>query len=344
MVANTPKTKISIIIPVRNEIKNMGKLLQDIDSQTYSYSLFEVIVVNDGSTDGTFEYLNSMTNKLKFELTILNLEIDDKRISPKKAAITKAINIAKGHLIITTDGDCRVGENWLNSFANFYETKKPKLISGPVTFYSENSVFNALQIVEFSSLIGVGAASIQLKRPNMCNGANLAYEKAVFYEVNGFEGFEEQPSGDDEFLMHKIAKKYPNQIAFLKNREAIVTTNSQESVQLFINQRKRWASKWSAYANISNSILAVFIFLVNLSIVFTFFFLALNNFFLLLFSALVIKFIIEWAFIGSVLVFLKKKNHILFIPLVQIIYPFYVAFVALASWQKGYVWKGRVLK
>ena len=59
---------------------------------------------------------------------------------------------------------------------------------------------------------------------NMCNGANLAYEKKVFYEVGGFEGIDKIASGDDMLLMHKIQKIYPDKIGYLKSADVIVKT------------------------------------------------------------------------------------------------------------------------
>ena len=264
------------------------------------------------------------------------------KIHQKKTAINLAIKNAVGTLILTTDGDCRVGVNWLKSFADDYESTKFKLISGPVTFHDSNSIFTKLQIVEFASLIGTGASSIFLKRPNMCNGANLCYEKEAFLAVNGFEGYENQPSGDDEFLMHKIAEKYPNQIGFLKNVQSVVVTHAQANLPAFINQRRRWASKWSAYKNISTSILAVYILLINLFFVISVSILIFVQFYALLFLLISFRIIIEFLFIGSVLSFLNRKKNILFIPLVHIIYPFYVVYIGVASLQKGYKWKGRI--
>src|SRR5690606_7520040 len=92
------------------------------------------------------------------------------------------------HIILTTDGDCRVGCDWLKAHAEIFAMQRPKLVSGPVTFYEGKTWFEQLQTIEFSSLVGTGAASIQAGKPNMCNGANLAFTKAAFQEVKGYEG------------------------------------------------------------------------------------------------------------------------------------------------------------
>jgi glycosyltransferase involved in cell wall biosynthesis len=335
------QTKITIIIPIRNEVENIGKLIQDIDIQTYKINLFEVIVVNDCSDDGSKQLIESLIDQVKYKLILLDFPSHLRLNSPKKSAISMAINYAFGDLIITTDGDCRVESGWLKAFADCYEKTNFKLISGPVTFHHSKSIFHKLQIVEFASLIGTGAASIYWNKPNMCNGANLAYEKKAFVAVNGFAGYENQASGDDEFLMHKLADIYPNQIVFLKSKNAIVTTSAQPNLNSFINQRLRWASKWDAYQDIINSILAVYILLVNLFFMVSWVILIFFSFSNLLFLSVLFRILLEVIFIGKVLLFLNRGNYVKYIPIVQLLYPFYVVFIGVFSLKKSYHWKGR---
>jgi cellulose synthase/poly-beta-1,6-N-acetylglucosamine synthase-like glycosyltransferase len=347
LITQPKNTFATIIICVRNEEENILKLLQCIENQSYRKDLFEVIIIDDDSADCTFDLMQSKQKSLTFSLSLhrlLNFFKDDLNFqpiaSPKKRAITEAIKLAKGNLIVSTDGDCLFGEDWLKTIVRYYESTSYKFISGPVTFH-HNGFFDRLQIVEFASLVGSGAASIQLKMPNMCNGANIAYEKQAFEAVNGFEGFDDIPSGDDEFLMHKIANKFPNQIGFLKDKRAIVSTHAQLNLASFLQQRKRWASKWNKYIDWKNTILALFIFILNFSVILVFGMLLLGYFNNLLITVFCMKLVFEWLFLGNVLAFLNKKNELILLPIVQILYPFYVVFTALNSFKKSYSWKGR---
>jgi cellulose synthase/poly-beta-1,6-N-acetylglucosamine synthase-like glycosyltransferase len=333
--------QITVIIPVRNEASNIGQLLNDLSKQTYTR--FEVIIADDSSTDDTLAIIQRYAQTAPFPLRPLPLAAE-RTASPKKRAITQSILQATGDLIVTTDGDCRVGANWLASIASFYTQTGAKLISGPVTFTTERSLFDALQTVEFSSLIGSGACTITLGYPTMCNGANLCYEKRVFTEVGGFAGVDHLASGDDEFLMHKIASRYPAGVRFLKSSEAIVRTGAHQSWRAFYHQRKRWASKWRAYESYLPSLLAVFIFLSNAAPL-----VAALGWWLDLINrntALIViglKVLTEFLFLRQVLVFLQKKSSAIVIPLTQLLYPFYVLFFGLAAQGKGYQWKGRKL-
>jgi cellulose synthase/poly-beta-1,6-N-acetylglucosamine synthase-like glycosyltransferase len=350
---------LSVIIPVRNEAENILFLLQDLEKQTYPKEQFEVIIADDDSTDDTLKIIRLFQENATINLIINRLPPKTNNASPKKRAIDSSIQLAKGKLITTTDGDCRVGERWIETITNFQAKTEAYLVSGAVTFFENydinkkslirritHSLIEKAQIIEFGSLVGSGACAMFIQKPNMCNGANLTYLKSVFYEVGGFAGNENLASGDDEFLMHKVAAKYPEKVYFLKSQDVIVETHAHDSWKSFYNQRKRWASKWQHYNNWQTTALAVFIFLANfiLLLAFSYWLLALIPAKALL-VILFLKFSAEFVFLSLIACFLRKKYLIWLIPFIQIIYPFYVVFFGLVAQGKSeYIWKGRKLR
>ncbi|AFK02368.1 glycosyl transferase family 2 [Emticicia oligotrophica DSM 17448] len=346
--------QVSVIIPVRNEAENIGYLLQDLEKQVLAKNLFEVIIADDDSSDETLNIVRDFQAQSSLNLIINQLPPKTNNTSPKKRAIDSSIQLAKGELITTTDGDCRVGEKWLSTILTFQAKTDAHLVSSAVTFLPSNqsqqsfiqSFFTDIQIIEFASLVGSGACAMLAHRPNMCNGANLTYRKSIFHEVDGFKGNENLASGDDEFLMHKIANRYPDKVLFLKSQETIVETQAHLSLKSFYNQRKRWASKWRHYNNWQTTALAVFVFAANLGLPLSLVGWLSNAItgpvFLLIIT---LKLLIEFIFLALMLGFLRKKALIWLIPIVQIIYPFYVVFFGLiAQKQSDYIWKGRQLK
>ncbi len=335
-------TALTVIIPVRNEATNLPALLRDLAAQTHQN--FEVIVADDDSTDGTAALAEGFA--ASFRLRVLRLR-DEPTSSPKKRAIRQAMHLASGPLIVTTDGDCRVGPDWLRSLAQYQERTGARLVSGPVTFNRGGGgrFFTNLQVVEFASLIGSGAVTMALGRPSLCNGANLCYEKAAFEVVDGFSGNEHLASGDDEFLMHKIAARFPGEVHFLKDERAVVSTDAHRTVGAFYHQRRRWASKWRHYGDWRVSALAVAVFLANLAPVLGAVAWGMGWISGIAFGVqLFLKFSVEAVFLASVLLFLGRKKAIFWIPLTQLIYPAYVTFFGLAAQGKGYRWKGRKLE
>ncbi|MBO0951465.1 glycosyltransferase [Fibrella forsythiae] len=338
----TVAPSITVIIPVRNESINLPYLLNDLSAQTYTQ--FSVIIADDASSDNTAELALSYASTAAFPLTVLSLVDDPTVASPKKRAIAQSISQATGELIVTTDGDCRVGPDWLTTIAHYYGKTGAQLISGPVTFTPDQSVFGSLQTVEFASLIGAGAATLAMGKPTMCNGANLCYQKTAFLAVNGFAGVDHVASGDDELLMHKIATRYPEGVRFLKSQAAIVETAAHSSLGTFYQQRKRWAGKWRAYDSLFPTFLAVFVFLSNLApLVAVGLWLAgqLSGWQTL--TLVMLKVGPEFVYLRAILTFLRKRAAIAWIPLTQLIYPLYVLFFGLAAQQPGITWKGRKL-
>lgn len=339
-------TSLSVVIVVRNEAATIGLLLDDLNRQTLPAARFEVLIADDGSTDGTLERVTQFIPQAQYSLRIFPLATDDTTLSPKKKGITEAIRLAKGELIVTTDGDCRVSIHWLALLEEFYRTRQARLISAGVAFTQEKSLFEKLQTVEFASLIGSGACALQWGFPTMCNGANLAYSKVVFAEVGGFSGIDHLASGDDELLMHKIGERYPGQLYFLKHPASVVHTQAQPSLSRFYQQRKRWASKWKAYRDVRISLLAIFIFLSNVGLIVAAGLCLTGRY---AFSTFIlqaaVKFLAEFIPLALFIRYLQPPRQsirrIALLPLVQVLYPFYVVFFGLAAQRKGFVWKGR---
>ena len=335
------ETYISVIVSVRNEAENISFLIEDLNRQSYDKNLFELIVVNDYSEDQTASLVESYIGRVHFPLKLMN----NQGQPGKKSSLETGINASHGTLVVTTDGDCRVGPNWLLTIVRFYEEYKPKMIIGGVSFTEEKSFWNRIQILEFASLIGSSAATLKMGFPTMCNGANLAYEKKVFYEVGGFKEFEMVPSGDDEFLMHKIFRKYPREVMFLKNNDASVLTAANKTLKDFIHQRRRWASKWDKYIFSHIRWLAFFIFFFNISFIVVFFCCLIGTYPADIFLILVLlKILVEFLFLRSVLLYFGKKLDIMAFLVTELSYSFYVSFVALISRTGRYRWKGREIK
>ena len=273
-------TKLSVVIPVRNEEENIEKLLEDLAGQNYPFELFEVIVVDDHSTDGTVDVINRIKNqdarrktqdaRRKTKYSILNTQffkLIKNDGEGKKAAIRMGVEMAQGDLIVTTDGDCRVGPEWLMNIATYYEKYKPRLISGPVVMEETSGLFRSFQSMEFMSLVASGAGSIGIGMPIMCNGANLAFEKEAYLQASNEKDLK-YASGDDIFLLLRIKKTFGRQsIRFLQSQEAIVETHSKGSLRSYLKQRLRWVSKSKGYRDPVIISVALIVFLFNLSLI-----------------------------------------------------------------------------
>jgi poly-beta-1,6-N-acetyl-D-glucosamine synthase len=337
-------TKISVIIPVRNEEKNILNCIDSLSKQNYPKDMFEVIIIDDHSADSTWNILTTLINK---EIKIVPIKLSDYTNAIaikayKKLAIETGINQSTGMLIITTDADCSFHRDWLQTISDFYIFTNAKFIAAPVKINATNSFLSIFQTLDFVTLQGITGASVFKKIHSMCNGANLAYEKKIFFEVDGFRDIDNIPSGDDMLLMHKIYKKYPENVFFLKNTEAIVTTQPETNWNGFINQRIRWASKADKYDDKRIFRVLLLVYIINVL------FLALlvasfwNIFYLfVLLMMLLLKTFIEYPFVRSVAGFFKQQKLMIYFPLFQ---PLHILYTVVIGWLGkfgSYKWKER---
>ena len=334
-----PNTRISVIIPARNEEKNIGALLNALENQTYPRELFEVIVINDHSTDSTSEIVNEYPR-----VRLINLNIDELN-SYKKKAIETGIAASTGDLIVTTDADCIPPPAWLFTMAAFKEEKNAAFIAAPVSISCNKSIVQIFQSMDFMVLQGITGAAVYKKMLSMCNGANLAYEKKVFEEAGGFEGIDKIASGDDMLLMHKIALLYPGRIQYLRSANVIVTTPALSNWPAFFSQRIRWASKATFYDDKRIFVVLLLVYLFN----FYFLLLAVAGFFetkywLWLAGLWVAKTLVELPFFISVSRFFNKTWAIKLFFFFQPLHIFYTIISGLFGQFGKYEWKGRRVK
>ena len=337
------KTRFSILIPFRNEAENLPSLLESINHLNYPNTLFEIIFIDDDSTDTSSKIITAFFKEKKINVSVIPNH--RRSNSPKKDAITTAIKQAKHDWIITTDADCTLPKYWLDSFNEFIQKTNANCIAAPVTYHNQKGFLNAFQTLDLLSLQGATIGGFGIKKPFLCNGANLAYTKTLFKTVNGFEGNSNIASGDDIFLLEKAAKTHSKQLHYLKCDHAIVKTNAQPNWRSLKEQRLRWASKTSAYNNNFGKITGLMVLLSN-ALIISLISLSAFGYFSpkTLGYVLVIKFSIDFYLLYKTAVFFNQRPVLKsFIP-AFVIYPFFSVYIAFLSIFKTYTWKGRTFK
>lgn len=347
--ANLSKlNRFSVIIPARNEADNIETCLASILEGSYPKSCYEIIVVDDYSTDRTLEILRTLQLQHPGQLSIIELasELESRPLnSYKKKALELAIASSTGNWIVTTDADCQVPADWLYYYEGYIRQTGKRFVAAPVRFTDTGSFISKFQCLDFLSLQGVTGAAVGGGLMSMCNGANLGYEKAFFHEVGGFTGIDQLASGDDMFLMQKMQEQLPGSTGYLFAQEAIVSTLPMPNWASFINQRIRWASKAGAYKDWKIKSVLLIVYLLNLCLL-VLFIAGLFQARLLLNLAvfILIKFLVEIIFMWPVAGFFKQTRLLRWFLLMQ---PLHVLYTVIAGWLGlfgKYKWKGRSVK
>ena len=337
-----PKTFVSIIIPARNESKNIRACLESVCRQRYPSDLFEILIVDDASTDDTAQVVGQYIREhTECSIKLISLPFD--KHHAKKYALETGISNSKGELIVTLDADCTIGNQWLESVAFYYEEKKARMIVMPVQMEAKTSFFSNIQALEFMALIASSAGSLGWSRPLMCNGANLAFSREAFDLIGGYSSNHQISSGDDMFLMFNIQKRFGNKaVHFLKNNAAVAFTEASPTLDAFVHQRLRWTSKSKTYSNSWVISIAIIVFLMNLSLLtsWIFFFTSLCSLhvvIIILVSKTLFDFLLLFSFANY---FKQRKPFWTYIPAVFII-PIYTVLIGLLGNIIPSKWKGR---
>jgi len=328
---NSELPLISVVIAARNEEKNISCLLKDLINQSIDKKKFEVIISNDRSTDKTKDIIDQYSEKYSFIKTIHIDALHD--MTPKKFALTKAIDKSIGKIIIATDADCRVPMDWVKNMATLVENTG-KVVIGYSKIESSEIILNDFQKIDF---LGIMAANGGLLTHGIvCSGSgqNLAYKKEDFYKINGFEKVKDQISGDDMYIVQQISSI--KGAVFNYSPKSFVTTRSKKSIKGYLNQRTRWSSN-SKYTFRSSPIFFAFLlsaFLANSSVLYSIISLSNISLFLILAKFFLEGFVI---FIGN-RIFLTKITFLSY-SIWNLTQPIYIPIIGLAGLIGKFSWK-----
>jgi cellulose synthase/poly-beta-1,6-N-acetylglucosamine synthase-like glycosyltransferase len=262
--------RFSVVIAARNEERNIEKCLKSVLSQTIDPSRYEVILVNDRSTDATAAIAAAIA-KNRPNLSVLAILETPQGVSPKKHAVLQGILKAKEEIIVFTDADCIVPPAWLETIGMYFDDNTG-LVQG-ITTYAEapgmNRLFYGIQAVDFLSHAVVSAAAIGANLPLNSNANNFAFRKKAFDEANGYGVDGAVVSGDDDLLLQRIWRNTPWRIRYMTDAAAAVRTLPTQSAAGVFEQRKRWGSKTVHYSRMQVSVLSsVFFFYLAIAALF----------------------------------------------------------------------------
>jgi cellulose synthase/poly-beta-1,6-N-acetylglucosamine synthase-like glycosyltransferase len=338
--------KVSVLIPVRNEARNISLLLEDLLQQDYPKGKLEIIVIDDHSTDETPDLVRAVKDE-RIQLLCLETWLSQQEITTafKKRAIEAGVQRASGAFILTTDGDTRIGSKWIQNMISIQQETNAKLITGPVVFEGGNSLFEQFQALDFAGMMGITAASLRGGMYNMANGANMLYEKAAFQEVGGYMGIDHTSSGDDMLLVYKMAQHFDGAVTFAKNTDAIVRTKPMAKLSDFLQQRFRWTSKSGQYQDMRITLILGLVYLSVLSLCINLIGGIFSSFLLVIgLLQLLLKAVVDVPLLLSTSTYFGKKKLMKTYISSQLMHIIYIVGVGTLGNILSYEWKGRKLK
>ncbi|MFQ6674574.1 MAG: glycosyltransferase, partial [Fidelibacterota bacterium] len=239
------RPSVAIIVAARNEEKTMGSLLQHLLQQSYPEDLTEIVVVNDNSSDGTGDIVDTFA---RHNSRVRHVPAGKSRArwSPKKWALYTGVQVSKGDILLFTDADCTVGPEWIATMMGPFDDPRVGMVTGPSPLEKNGSLWNRMLLLDSLAQDALAAGGVVRGLPLTSSGRNLAIRRSAFEAVNGYDGIHRFISGDDDLMMHKLAAR-GWKIHVCANSGAEAKSPPPPTLRSFASQRLRFASKGKAY-------------------------------------------------------------------------------------------------
>ena len=325
---------ISVVIAARNEENRIRPTLESLEALEYPQENYEIIFVDDASTDHTADIIESYTKK-NSHWHLIRLKQKSSVLKGKKSALKEAINKARGSIIFTTDADCRVPSQWLKIMSSYFGNKT-SMVLGHSPIVSKKGLW--YKILEFDNLFSaiLGAAPAKLGFPLTSVGRNLAYRKSDYREIGGFDALKKFRSGDDVHLTERFRKNSSGKIEYCVHPDTFVWTMPPSTNREIFHQQIRKNSK-VLNKSIPSVLFSLMVFLIFLTFILLPIFHPAS--FSLWLKIILIKQILEFGILTYATLIFRKKKLIPIIPLLQLVYPVYIIFFSALGILQIYEWK-----
>lgn len=254
---------ISVIVPARNEEKNIAECIRSIIKSDYPKNKFELIVVNDRSDDNTANIVKQFTEEYdNVILKNITEETKNQNLRGKPGALQAGFDIAKGEIFLMTDADCTVNEQWITTIVSQFLNENDNTINknvGLVAAYTSikgENIFAKFQDAEWTYMNTYASAGIGLGTALGCFGNNLAVSKEAYYKIGGYHNLEFSVTEDYALLKAVLEGKY--EVRYICDKKTNVETLACPTIKEYIKQHKRWAIGgislgWKAFLHVLSS-------------------------------------------------------------------------------------------
>ncbi|MFP4368074.1 MAG: glycosyltransferase [Candidatus Kapaibacterium sp.] len=233
---------VSVIIPARNEEEKIEDCIRSFDMVNYPKDKFEIIAVNDRSTDATGDILDRL-QKERPHLKVVHKTkgSDHKNLQGKPGALKEGIDSSRGGYLLMTDADCVVHPEWINSVCDaFTADESTGLVAAYTLIRGNKSTFDKFQETEWIYMHTMAAAGFALGQPLGCFGNNLSIKREAYDKTGGYENVDFSLTEDLAMLRAVHGKGY--RVRYLCSPESTVTTYPVKNFAEYMSQHRRWAA------------------------------------------------------------------------------------------------------
>jgi 1,2-diacylglycerol 3-beta-glucosyltransferase len=331
-ILETAAPFVSVIVAARNEEKHLAHCLQSIARQTYPCEQYEIIVVNDNSTDGTeticldFAGRHSNVSYVKAQ--------EDKALPGKTNALDQGIQRARGDVILITDADCTVPSTWVEFTAKRYGPDTG--IVGGVTVQRASTWFEGMQSLDWAFLLGLAAAAVARRNPLSTIGNNLSFRKSAYQDVGGYRKIPFSVT-EDFMLFQSIVQTKKWDYLYPIDGRVLVVSQPCATLKDLVRQKHRWG-RGGLDMKLSGMLIMAAGFATHALLLTT---LLAGSFFVVT-TCLLAKIAADYFFLDAILKRLERTDLLKYIYFFEVYFILYVLLLPFVVFFGGKViWKGR---
>jgi cellulose synthase/poly-beta-1,6-N-acetylglucosamine synthase-like glycosyltransferase len=331
-IHETASPFVSVVIAARNEEEHLAQCLQSVTQQTYSSEKYEIIVVNDNSTDGTEKICHDFARRHSNVKYVSAPE--DRALPGKTNALDQGVQKAHGEVILITDADCTVPSTWVEFTAKRYG---PDIgIVGGVTVQTASTWFEGMQSLDWAFLLGLAASAVARRNPLSTIGNNLSFRKSAYQDVGGYRKIPFSVT-EDFMLFQSIVKTNKWDYLYPVDGRVLVVSQPCATLKELARQKHRWG-KGGLDMKLSGMLIMAVGFATHALLLTT---LAMGSF-LVAASCLLAKIAADYFFLEAILKRLERTDLLKYIYLFEAYFIVYVLLLPFIVFLGGRViWKGR---
>lgn len=308
---------VSLIICAKNEVQNLKNFLPFFLKQDYPN--YQVIVVNDGSWDGTAEYLQSIESQFS-NLKIVTIKEQEKYKTGKKFALTLGIKAASHEHLIFTDADCEPsGNTWLQNLMRHYQPHTQILI-GYAPYKNEGGFLNSIIRFDTAHNAILYLSRAVAGKAFMGVGRNLGYTKTIFFDNKGFASHQHLLSGDDDLFVNEVATRSNTSVVI--NEDSFTYSIPKKTWASWLQQKTRHVSVARHYKARDQRLISIY------HVTHALLLLIATALMLFHFQSLIVAcclagyLLLRWSIMTACLYKLKEQNLAWMLPLFDVIFIF----------------------
>lgn len=324
----TSYVPVSVIICAHNELKNLQRLIPKLQAQNY-YE-FEIVIVNDRSYDGTFDYLRRLKQEMD-NLKVVNIYEKSDKLDGKKYGLTLGIKAATYDMVLLTDADCLpMSKNWILRMQSKYKAGR-EIVLGVSQYYKRKGLLNLfIRYETFYTAMQYFSMALN-GLPYMGVGRNLAYNKNLFLDNKGLYPYMDFPGGDDDLFIQKVATGKNTAINY--NIQSQTISKPKTTFKSWIKQKKRHLYAGKKYKFSVKCVLA----LMNLSFLFFLIFLTILLIAGKFYYIVIGGYIIRCFFLMVIYLVIRKKFNfqfpVILFPVFEVLYAIYFIIMGIIAWR-----------